>query len=86
MVDISLGVSLFLATLSVNAEGNSQAQEYNRATKAVAEIYYHESGIDQQLKVYEKKYIPEDVRRLGGNVLVLTKIALEQRIIFKWEF
>jgi hypothetical protein len=86
MVDISFGVSLFLATLSVNAEGTSQAEEYHRATKAVAEIYYHESGIDKQLKEYEKRYIPEEVRRLGGNVLVLTKMALEQKVVLKWEF
>lgn len=86
MLDISLGIGILLTTLSVNAEGSSQEDEYQQASKAVVEIYYKESGIEQQLKAYEKRYLSEDFRRLGGNVAVLTKIVMEQKIIFKWDF
>ncbi len=86
MIDISAGIGILLATLSVNAEGDTQAQEYRRASKAVVEIYYKESGIEERLKEYEKRFIHPDLRRWGGNVAVVTKIVVEQQLVFKWEF
>lgn len=87
MLDISAGIGLLVTTLYVNsADGSTQAEEYKRASKAVAEIYYKESGVDKMIKQYEKRYLNEDVRYWGGHAAVILKIATEHQIVFKWDF
>lgn len=42
--------------------------------------------IDKMARKLEKKYIPKDVRIIGGNIFLVADVIIKQRIVVKWTF
>ncbi|HEY8390183.1 MAG TPA: hypothetical protein VIL26_04440 [Clostridia bacterium] len=61
------------------------ASEKQAITKALTAAYY-QLELDDEVKRLEKKYVPETVRKYGGVVSFLTRIAVDKRITYTWEF
>lgn len=70
-------------------QGEFDAQNEYALRKASA-AYLEESGIKDRvsykLDIWKDKHISKDVQSYGGFAIEVTKIAIEQRVVYKWSF
>lgn len=53
--------------------------------KAV-QAYSKQSGLDEKLDAYQRQLLSEPQRQLVGNAALVTRVVIEQRVTYKWEF
>ena len=82
-------MNAFLLATSV-AWATPQPVIYNNpereAAKAVAKIVYIESGINEKVVEWEKKYIPKKLKEYALWPTLIIKVATEKRISYEWTF
>lgn len=86
MMDISLGIGILVASMSVQASELSKDQKYKEATKHAVEASYKQTGLERKVQDLEKKYTPKWVSEHVGWALVVTKAAVENKVVIKWTF
>ena len=74
----------FLCCLLWAELGN--AESLLAATRKLSEHYYRSTYLAEQLKVYERAYVPEIIREHKTGVAILLKLVIEQRISGTWSF
>jgi len=70
-----------LLVLAVIAAGTGApgSQEVTRA-------YFKQSGLQATLQEFERKEVPQEVRAAVGNVLLIARPLIEQKIVVRWSF
>ena len=81
---MSLLAPLVLAT-AITGSRTPAGQEQD-ALKALAKATYIESGLDKDVKRFEKEFLPDEVRKYGGWVTTIIKIERERQITYEWTF
>lgn len=56
------------------------------AGRAVLEIAREEYKFDDKLKKFEKRYLPEKLKKYGGWTILVIRITSERQIRYEWTF
>lgn len=56
------------------------------ALKTATKAAYIQTGTDDYVKHFERKYTPEVVREYGGWVAGIVRVVNERRVSFLWKF
>lgn len=86
MLGISLGVGMLLAATHNMQPTPSTSEQSVRAVKAAVEAAYKQTGAERELYELEREYIPEHVRIISGNAMILSRLVFENRIEFHLDF
>lgn len=80
------GALVLLGVLGFQA---SQDHDTN-ALRAASAAYYRQSGIEQQVDELSarlaRQYTTPELRLVVGNLALVTRTVMEQRISFEWRF
>lgn len=56
------------------------------ASKKLALATYKYSDMDDQMKIYERRYVPKKLREQAVIVGIVVKLVMEKQVSFRWEY
>ena len=80
-----LGVFILSTAIGIGATRSPSSEEKDAYT-ALFKATYIETKFDKQLKQFEQKYVPKELKEYGGWITGVTKIAVEKKVSFEWTF
>jgi hypothetical protein len=72
-------ITSLIAAQSV-ASGNS------KATRAVTQAYYKQSGVESMFNDFQKRELNPEARAYLGHAAFIAKTLVDQRVVFTWRF
>lgn len=76
-----------LLTLCIAMTPNhAGANDKSQAIKYSARAYYIQSGLDKNMREFEKRIVPKDLRIYGGWIANIVKMSLERRVTYEYSF
>lgn len=72
---------LILFTSNLVYAGNTE-----KAIRAAARASYKQTNLDDKVKKLEKRYLSDEVRKYGGWTINISKIFIEKKVVYTWEF
>lgn len=62
--------------------GYSDTEGFHSAYKAA----YKQTGLEQMVRIKEKRYIPKELRLYGGWTMAVVKAVTEQKVTIEYSF
>jgi hypothetical protein len=80
-------LAVIVLTTAVGFEVNrSPSSEARDAFKTAVKAAYIQTGTDEYVKTFERKYTPKVVKEYGGWVAGIVKVVTEKRVSVAWKF
>ena len=64
----------------------ADAMSLEEAAKELSKHYFITKEVKDQMKLYEKMYIPEDVRDRLYPASIFLRMVIERRVVARWSF
>lgn len=75
-----------LSFIAILIPSTAIASDYDSVLKQLTRHYYHSLDIDDQMKVYEKRYVPEFVKEYKTPMAIFLRLTIERKITCTWRF
>lgn len=72
----------FIVTSALSSEARPEQEALQNASIAL----YKQSGLEEVIQNTIDRQIPDDVKLIAGNILMITKTIKEQKISYAWSF
>lgn len=72
----------FIVTTTFSANATPEQDALQNASTA----FYKQSGLENMVQYQIDHKISDDVKKIGGRVLIVAKVIKEQKVIVGWTF
>lgn len=81
---ILFALSLLLTTSALGYDNNQDAE--SDAVKAIVTATYKQTGIEDNVNKYINDHVPKKYKDFTGNIVVVVKTAVSQKVEYNWTF
>lgn len=78
--------NIVLATYLAIGSPNGVTMPDDQAPRYAAKALYKHLEWDQHVNRLEKRYLSKDLKKYGGYVILVTRVATERRVSYTWRF
>ena len=77
---------LVLSTFLAIGSPDGYTMPDDQAARYAAKAFYKHMEWDRHVNRLEKRYLSKDLKKYGGYVILVTRVATEQRVSYTWRF
>lgn len=83
---MSLVGATVMSAYLISPTGQTFYNSEDAAVKYTGKALYKQFDIDKYVKVIEKNYLPEELRKYGPYAMIVARAIRDKRVSYEWTF